>query len=61
MAIAVLIAQDLNNRAIAERPVLSERTADRHVTDILNRRGFAARARVAAWAVEQGPVASAAE
>jgi DNA-binding CsgD family transcriptional regulator len=52
--IAVLIAQGLNNRAIAERLVISKRTADTHVTNILNRLGFSARAQVAVWAVEHG-------
>ncbi len=56
--IAVLIARGLNNRQIAERLVISKRTADTHVTNILNRLGFTARAQVAAWAAEHGLTAT---
>jgi DNA-binding CsgD family transcriptional regulator len=55
--IAVLIAQGLNNRQIADRLTISKRTADTHVTNILNRLGLAARAQVAVWAAEQGLLA----
>jgi DNA-binding NarL/FixJ family response regulator len=34
--------------------VLSERTIEGHVGNILNKLGFNARAQIAAWAVEKG-------
>jgi len=48
-----LIAQGSSNRAIAEALVLSERTIEDHVGNILGKLGFSSRAQVAAWAVEQ--------
>ena len=50
--VAVLIARGLTNRQIAEALVISERTADTHVGNILGKLGLATRAQVAAWAVE---------
>jgi DNA-binding NarL/FixJ family response regulator len=44
-----LIADGLSNRQIAERLVISERTADRHVSNILSKLGVRTRAQVAAW------------
>lgn len=52
--IAILIARGLSNREIAGALVISKRTADTHITNILNRLGFDSRAQVAAWAAEQG-------
>jgi predicted ATPase/DNA-binding CsgD family transcriptional regulator len=52
--VAVLVAQGLTNRLIAERLVISEMTADSHVSHILRKLGFRSRAQVASWAVEQG-------
>ncbi len=49
-----MIAKGLTNREIAARLVVSERTAETHVQNILNKLGFTSRAQVAAWAVEQG-------
>jgi predicted ATPase/DNA-binding CsgD family transcriptional regulator/transcriptional regulator with XRE-family HTH domain len=51
--IAVLIARGLTNRAIAEQLVIAERTADTHVSNILDKLGLATRAQIAAWAVER--------
>jgi DNA-binding CsgD family transcriptional regulator len=47
--VAELVAQGLSNRAIAERLVLSERTVEWHVEQILNRLGFSSRSQIAAW------------
>lgn len=58
--VASLIAEGLTNRLIAERLVISERTVDTHVANILGKLGFATRAQVAAWAVEQRLTAPAA-
>jgi len=56
--VAVLVARGLTNRQIAEALVISERTADTHVGNILGKLGLATRAQVAVWAVEHGlPVA----
>jgi predicted ATPase/class 3 adenylate cyclase/DNA-binding CsgD family transcriptional regulator len=52
--VAALVAQGLTNRQIAERLVISERTADGHVANILAELGLATRAQVAVWAVEHG-------
>jgi non-specific serine/threonine protein kinase len=52
--VAVLIAQGKSNREIAESLVLSERTIEGHVSNILNKLGFTARTQIAAWAVEKG-------
>jgi DNA-binding CsgD family transcriptional regulator/tetratricopeptide (TPR) repeat protein len=51
--VALLIAEGLTNRLIAERLIVSERTIDTHVANILGKLGFATRAQIAAWAVEQ--------
>lgn len=48
--VAVLVAQGLSNRRIAEQLVISESTAHRHVANILAKLGFDTRAQIAAWA-----------
>jgi DNA-binding NarL/FixJ family response regulator len=52
LQVAGLVAEGLTNRQIAERLVISARTADRHVSNILAKLGLATRAQVAAWSVE---------
>jgi len=52
--VAALIAQGLTNRQVAAKLVVTERTAETHVQNILNKLGFTSRSQVAAWAVEQG-------
>jgi non-specific serine/threonine protein kinase len=52
--VAVLVAQGLTNRQIAEALVISERTADRHVANILTKLGVQNRAQVAAWVTARG-------
>lgn len=52
--VAALVAQGKSNREIAARLVVTERTAETHVQNILNKLGFSSRAQIAAWAVEQG-------
>jgi predicted ATPase/peroxiredoxin/DNA-binding CsgD family transcriptional regulator len=51
--VAALVAQGLTNREIASRLVISERTADNHVANILSKLGASTRVQVAAWYVEQ--------
>jgi predicted ATPase/DNA-binding CsgD family transcriptional regulator len=47
--VAVLVARGLSNRRIAAELVLSERTADVHVSNILRKLDFVSRAQLAAW------------
>jgi DNA-binding NarL/FixJ family response regulator len=48
--VAELVAEGLTNRQIAQRLVVSERTAGNHVAHILTKLGFTSRSQVAAWA-----------
>ncbi|SNS76558.1 non-specific serine/threonine protein kinase [Geodermatophilus pulveris] len=48
--VAGLVAQGLTDREIAARLVISPRTAESHVEQILTRLGFRSRAQIAAWA-----------
>lgn len=57
--VATLLAQGLSNREIAERLTISERTAERHVANIMLKLDFNARTQIAAWAVENGLLAGA--
>jgi DNA-binding CsgD family transcriptional regulator/tellurite resistance protein len=52
--VAALIAQGKTNRAIAKQLVLSERTVEGHVTNILTKLGCTTRTQIATWAVEKG-------
>jgi DNA-binding CsgD family transcriptional regulator len=51
--VAALVAQGLTDREIAARLVVSPRTAEYHVEQILTRLGFRSRAEIAAWAATQ--------
>jgi DNA-binding NarL/FixJ family response regulator len=53
LEVAALVARDLSNREIASRLVISERTADNHVANILSKLGARTRLQVAAWYVQQ--------
>jgi pimeloyl-ACP methyl ester carboxylesterase/class 3 adenylate cyclase/DNA-binding CsgD family transcriptional regulator len=52
--VAAHLARGLTNRQIAEALVITVATAERHVTNVLNKLGFHSRAQIAAWAAEQG-------
>lgn len=52
--VARLVAQGKTSREIANLLVVSERTAEVHVSNILGKLGFTSRAQIAAWAVEEG-------
>jgi DNA-binding CsgD family transcriptional regulator/Tfp pilus assembly protein PilF len=52
--VAALIAQGKTSREIADLLVVSERTAEGHVSNILGKLGFYSRAQIAVWAVEKG-------
>jgi DNA-binding NarL/FixJ family response regulator len=47
--VAGLVAEGLTNRQIAERLVISERTAQNHVQHILTKLGFTTRSQIASW------------
>jgi DNA-binding NarL/FixJ family response regulator len=49
--VARLVAKGLTNREIAERLVISDRTAENHVQHILTKLGFTTRSQIAAWSV----------
>ena len=52
--VATLVAQGKTSREIADLLVVSERTAEGHVSNILGKLGFTSRAQIAAWIVERG-------
>ena len=52
--VATLITQGRTNREIAEALVLSERTVDSHVRNVMAKLEVSSRARIAAWAVQHG-------
>ena len=51
---AALVGRGRSNRAIAEALVVSERTVEGHVANILGKLGASARTQIAAWAAERG-------
>jgi DNA-binding CsgD family transcriptional regulator len=51
--IARLVAEALSNRQIADRLVLSERTVESHVRNILTKLGFATRTEIATWVLRR--------
>lgn len=53
LQISGLIAEGLSNREIADKLVISVRTAESHVDHILSRLGFTSRAQIAAWFAER--------
>ncbi len=57
LEVAVLVAQGLTNRQIAERLVVTERAAAAHVEHILNRLGVGSRTQIAVWTSERGLLA----
>lgn len=50
--VALLVQEGSSNQAIAERLVVSPRTAEAHVENILRKLGFTSRASIASWAAE---------
>ena len=54
LEIAQLVAGGLTNKEIAAKLVLSERTAEAHLQNILNKLGFRSRSEVAAWVAGSG-------
>jgi DNA-binding CsgD family transcriptional regulator len=56
--VIALIARGYSNREIAAALVISEKTAESHVGNILSKLGFSSRAQAAAYAVAEGLAAS---
>jgi non-specific serine/threonine protein kinase len=52
--IAMLLAEGLKNEEIAAKLVVSKRTVENHVSNILGKLGMASRSQVVAWVLEQG-------
>ncbi|HVW44674.1 MAG TPA: LuxR C-terminal-related transcriptional regulator [Amycolatopsis sp.] len=52
--VAELIAEGLSNKQIATRLVISQRTAEGHVENVLSKLGFQSRTQVAAWYATKG-------
>ncbi|HMQ32619.1 MAG TPA: LuxR C-terminal-related transcriptional regulator [Chloroflexaceae bacterium] len=52
--VARLVAEGRSNRAIAEALVITERTVEGHVSNILAKLGFRSRAQIAAWVAAGG-------
>jgi len=54
--VVVLIVQGKSNREIAEELVLSTRTVEKHVANILSKLGLTSRAQIVRWAIEHGVI-----
>jgi predicted ATPase/DNA-binding CsgD family transcriptional regulator len=52
--VVTLIARGLSNGEIADELVLSKRTVEHHMANILSKLGFTNRAQIVRWAVEKG-------
>jgi DNA-binding NarL/FixJ family response regulator len=52
--VVALVAQGKSNREIANELVLSRRTVEKHVGNILSKLGFTSRAQIVRWAIEKG-------
>jgi predicted ATPase/DNA-binding CsgD family transcriptional regulator len=51
--VADLIASGLTNRQIAEALVISERTAERHVSNVMDKLDMSSRSQIAVWAADR--------
>jgi DNA-binding NarL/FixJ family response regulator len=53
-AVAILIAQGQSNQTIADALVVTKRTVETHIGNIMFKLGFTSRTQIAVWAVEKG-------
>ncbi len=51
--VAALIAQSKSNAEIADALVISKRTAETHISNILSKLGFTSRGQIAAWTIKK--------
>jgi non-specific serine/threonine protein kinase len=58
LEVAVLVAQGLTNRQIADRLVITPRAAAAHVEHILDKLGAGSRTQIGVWIAERGLLAS---
>jgi DNA-binding CsgD family transcriptional regulator len=56
--VALLVAQGLTNRQIAEQLVITERTAGAHIEHILDKLGFTSRTQIGVWVAGNVPADS---
>jgi non-specific serine/threonine protein kinase len=54
--VARLIAEGKSNREIADALVITERTVEGHVSNLLSKLGFRSRTQVSVWVIENGPL-----
>jgi len=54
--IATLVGQGMSNKQIAAKLIVSERTAEYHILNILNKLGFDSRTQIASWATANQPL-----
>jgi DNA-binding NarL/FixJ family response regulator len=52
--VALLIAEGKSNREISDALVITERTVEGHVSNILSKLGFRSRTQVSIWVTESG-------
>ncbi len=52
--VATLITEGRSNREIADELVVSKRTVEKHIANILSKLGFTSRAQIVRWAIEKG-------
>jgi DNA-binding NarL/FixJ family response regulator len=57
-AVALLVGQGSTNRQIAERLVITERTAGAHIEHILDKLGFSSRTQIGVWVAGNVPADS---
>lgn len=53
--VANLVARGLSNRAVASELIVSERTVETHVQNVLMKLGFSSRSQIASWVVANDP------
>ena len=56
--LAGLIGEGQSNREIAEALIVTKRTVETHIGNILSKLGFTSRAQIVAWAIKSGLVKS---